>query len=77
MDKRLCRLPHPPGTLDKLRPPLQIARDMLPQDAIDHVTSSMPRRVAECIRVRADTTHHRFFVFFVKKYFQFSKFNEN
>ena len=63
MDKRLRRLLHPSKTLDKLRPQLQIAWETLPQDATDYLISSMPRRVAECIRVRG-YMYNTLFIFF-------------
>lgn len=58
MDKRLRRLPHPPNTLEELRQQLQVAWEELPQEAIDNLISSMPRRVAECLRARGDVTHY-------------------
>lgn len=58
MDRKLRRLPHPPNTLEELRQQLQVAWNELPQEAIDHLISSMPRRVTECIRVHGDATHY-------------------
>lgn len=58
MERRLRRLPHPPNTLEELRQQLQIAWDEVPQEDINNLISSMPRRVAECIRVRGDVTHY-------------------
>lgn len=58
MDRRLRHLAHPPNTIAELRQQLQIAWDEIPQDAINHLISSMPRRVTFCIQARGDVTHY-------------------
>ncbi|RZB77461.1 hypothetical protein BDFB_008755 [Asbolus verrucosus] len=58
MDQKLRHLAHPPNTVEELRQQLQVARDEIPQDGIDHLISSMPRRVTFCIQARGDVTYY-------------------
>src|SRR5699024_6253222 len=48
----------PPNNLHELRQQLQIAWDAIPQQEIDDLIRSMPRRVNACIRVRGDMTNY-------------------
>lgn len=56
--RRLRSLPHPPRTLGDLRHQLEVAWDAIPQEEIDHLIRSMPRRVEECINNRGDITFY-------------------
>ena len=50
----LRSLPHPSTTLGDLQ--LEVAWNAIPQEEIDHLIRSMPRRVGECISNRGDVT---------------------
>lgn len=56
--RRLRNLPHPPQTLAALRNEVQRAWDETPQEEIDHLIRSMPRRLNECITHRGAPTHY-------------------
>lgn len=56
--RRLRNLPRPPDNLDDLRHQVQVAWDEIPQQDIDHLLESMPRRVNACITVQSDVTHY-------------------
>lgn len=58
MGRRLGNLPQPPRTLAALRHEVQVAWDCIPQEEIDHLLASMPRRVGECINNRGGQTHY-------------------
>lgn len=58
MGRRLTNLPHPPQTLEALRHEIQLAWDEIPQEDINHLISSMPRRLNECIEHRGGPTHY-------------------
>lgn len=58
MGRRLQHLRRPPNTLVELRQQVEIAWNEIPQEDIDSLISGMPRRTAECIRVRGDATHY-------------------
>lgn len=58
MGRRLRNLLHPPQTLQALQHELQVAWDTIPQEEIDHLLESMPRRVGECITNRGGPTHY-------------------
>ena len=55
MGRRLLHLPNPPQTLTDFR---QVPWDAIPQEEIDHLIRSMPRRVAECVKHRGGPTHY-------------------
>jgi hypothetical protein len=55
MEGRLQRLPNSPGNLEDLKHKIQTAWDEIPQDEIDHLISSVSRRVNGYNRVRTDT----------------------
>ncbi|EEZ98274.1 Transposable element Tc3 transposase-like Protein [Tribolium castaneum] len=56
--RRVTNLPQPPQTLADLRREILTAWEALPQDEINHLIRSMPRRVAECIHARGGPTHY-------------------
>ena len=58
MHRRLRNLPHPPKTLEELLQQIQNAWNEIPQQAIDHLILSMPRRIQSCIRARGILTHY-------------------
>lgn len=58
MGRKLMNLANPPQTLIALRHELQIAWDTIPQEDIDHLIESMPRRVMECETNRGGSTHY-------------------
>ncbi|CAH1366401.1 unnamed protein product, partial [Tenebrio molitor] len=58
MCRRLTNLHNPPLTLAALRHEIQVAWDSVPQDEINHLIRSMPRRVRECIGSRGGPTHY-------------------
>jgi hypothetical protein len=58
MGQRLTNLHNPPLTLAALRHEIQVAWDSVPQDEINHLIRSMPRRVRECIGSRGGPTHY-------------------
>ncbi|CAH1366604.1 unnamed protein product, partial [Tenebrio molitor] len=58
MGRRLTNLHNPPLTLAALRHEIQVAWDSVPQDEINHLIRSMPRRVRECIGSRGGPTHY-------------------
>ncbi|CAH2002088.1 unnamed protein product [Acanthoscelides obtectus] len=49
MGRRLVNLQRPPQTLEALREELVVAWNEIPQEDIDHLIRSMPRRVGECV----------------------------
>ncbi|RZC33469.1 hypothetical protein BDFB_013840 [Asbolus verrucosus] len=58
--QRLGNLFRPPSTLDEFQHQIQVAWDEIPQEEIDHLMNSMPRRVRECLEHHDDY----FLVFF-------------
>jgi transposase len=58
MGRRLTNLHNPPLTLAALRHEIQVGWDSVPQDEINHLIRSMPRRVRECIGSRGGPTHY-------------------
>lgn len=44
-------------SLAQLRDAVQIDWDKIPQDAIDYLIHSIPKRVAKCIQVKGSATH--------------------
>ncbi|CAH1997565.1 unnamed protein product [Acanthoscelides obtectus] len=52
MGRRLLHLQRPPQTLKALREELVVAWNEIPQEDIDHLIRSMPRRVGECYHIR-------------------------
>jgi hypothetical protein len=57
MGRRLTNLHNPPLTLAALRHEIQVGWNSVPQDEINHLIRSMPRRVRECIGSRSGPTH--------------------
>jgi hypothetical protein len=47
--RRLSNLMRPPQTLEDLQHQKQVAWDEIPQEEIDNLINSMPRRVRECL----------------------------
>jgi hypothetical protein len=58
MGRRLTNLHNPPLTLAALRHEIQVAWDSVPQDEINHLIRSMPRRVRKCRGSRGGPTHY-------------------
>ncbi|CAH1956399.1 unnamed protein product [Acanthoscelides obtectus] len=58
MGRRLLNLQRPPQTLEALREELVVAWNEIPQDDIDHLIRSMPRRVGECVSHHGASTHY-------------------
>ena len=58
MGRRLRSLPHPPTTLGDFQHQLEVVWNVIPQQEIDHLIRSMPRRLGECINNRGDITFH-------------------
>lgn len=58
MGRRLNNLQQPPQTLAALRHEVKVARNEIPQEAINHLIRSMPRRINECVRHRGASTHY-------------------
>ncbi|CAH1967194.1 unnamed protein product [Acanthoscelides obtectus] len=58
MGRRLLNLQRPPQTLEALREELVVARNEIPQEDIDHLIRSMPRRVGECVAHQGASTHY-------------------
>ncbi|CAH1978256.1 unnamed protein product [Acanthoscelides obtectus] len=58
MGRRLLNLQRPPQTLEALREELVVAWNELPQEDIDHLIRSMPRRVGECVAHQGASTHY-------------------
>lgn len=58
MGRKIRNLANPPQTLIALRHELQVAWDTIPQEDIDHLIESMPRRVRECVTNRGGSTHY-------------------
>lgn len=56
--RRLGELPQYPQTLAQLRHEVQVAWESLPQEDINNLVRSMPRRVAECVNARGGPTHY-------------------
>ncbi|CAH1977241.1 unnamed protein product [Acanthoscelides obtectus] len=56
--RRLLNLQRPPQTLEALREELVVAWNEIPQEDIDHLIRSMPRRVGECVAHQDASTHH-------------------
>ncbi|RZC39362.1 DDE 3 domain containing protein [Asbolus verrucosus] len=50
-------LPWPPRSPD-LSPIEHVASDEIPQEEIDHLMNSMPRRVRECLEHHGGATHY-------------------
>ena len=75
MDTRLANLQHPLNNLNDLRMRLQEAWDEIPQDTINHLLSSMPRRINDCIRNHGGFTHYGIhFLFLLQWVLSCSKF---
>ncbi|CAH1988356.1 unnamed protein product [Acanthoscelides obtectus] len=51
-------LQRPPQTLGALREELVVAWNEIPQEDIDHLIRSMPRRVGECVAHQGASTHY-------------------
>ncbi|CAH1987993.1 unnamed protein product [Acanthoscelides obtectus] len=58
MGRRLVNLQRPPQTLEALREELVVAWNEIPQEDIDHLIRSMPRRVGECVAHQGASTHY-------------------
>ncbi|CAH2013356.1 unnamed protein product, partial [Acanthoscelides obtectus] len=58
MARRLLNLQRPPETLEALREELVVAWNEIPQEDIDHLIRSMPRRVGECVAHQGASTHY-------------------
>ncbi|CAH1959968.1 unnamed protein product [Acanthoscelides obtectus] len=58
MGRRLLNLQRPPQTLEALREELVVAWNEIPQEDIDHLIRSMPRRVGECVAYQGASTHY-------------------
>ncbi|CAH1978124.1 unnamed protein product [Acanthoscelides obtectus] len=58
MGRRLLNLQRPPQTLEALREELVVAWNEIPQEDIDHLIRSMPRRVGECVAHQGASTHY-------------------
>ncbi|CAH1965519.1 unnamed protein product [Acanthoscelides obtectus] len=58
MGRRLLNLQRHPQTLEALREELVVAWNELPQEDIDHLIRSMPRRVGECVAHQGASTHY-------------------
>ncbi|CAH1996982.1 unnamed protein product [Acanthoscelides obtectus] len=58
MGRRLLNLQRPPQTLEALREELVLAWNEIPQEDIDHLIRSMPRRVGECVAHQGASTHY-------------------
>jgi hypothetical protein len=56
--RRLTTLHRPPQTLAQLQDEIQVAWDQVPQEDIDHLISSMPRRLNKCIRNQGGQTNY-------------------
>ncbi|CAH1998073.1 unnamed protein product [Acanthoscelides obtectus] len=56
--RRLLNLQRPPQTLEALREELVVAWNEIPQEDIDHLIRSMPRRVGECVAHQGASTHY-------------------
>ncbi|CAH2007245.1 unnamed protein product [Acanthoscelides obtectus] len=58
MGRRLLNLQRPPQTLEALREELVVAWNEIPQEDIDHLIRSMPRRVGEYVAHQGASTHY-------------------
>ncbi|CAH1992550.1 unnamed protein product [Acanthoscelides obtectus] len=58
MGRRLLNLQRPPQTLEALQEELVVAWNEIPQEDIDHLIRSMPRRVGECVAHQGASTHY-------------------
>ncbi|CAH1989820.1 unnamed protein product [Acanthoscelides obtectus] len=58
MGRRLLNLQRPPQTLEALREELVVAWNEIPQEDINHLIRSMPRRVGECVAHQGASTHY-------------------
>ncbi|CAH1961450.1 unnamed protein product [Acanthoscelides obtectus] len=58
MAGRLLNLQRPLQTLEALREELVVAWNEIPQEDIDHLIRSMPRRVGECVAHQGASTHY-------------------
>ena len=58
MGRRLQNLPHPPQTLEALRNEVQVDWDTVPEEDINHLIQTMPRRLTECVASRGCSTHY-------------------
>jgi hypothetical protein len=56
--QRLKNLARRPQTIQQLRHEIQVVWDALPQEEIDNLIRSMPRRVAECVNLQGGPTHY-------------------
>jgi hypothetical protein len=56
--QRLKNLARRPQTIQQLRHEIQVIWDALPQEEIDNLIRSMPRRVAECVNLQGGPTHY-------------------
>jgi hypothetical protein len=56
--RRLTTLHRPPQTLAQLQDEIQVAWDQVPQEDIDHLISSMPRRLNKCIQNQGGQTNY-------------------
>ena len=54
----IARRPNPPDTFQDLTEAAKEVWDLLPQDQLDGLIQSMPRRVEELIRVRGGHTYY-------------------
>ena len=59
LGRRLLNLQQPPRTLAALRHELEVGWNEIPQEDIDHLIRTMPRRINDCIRYRGSATHYR------------------
>ena len=50
MGRRLNNLQQPPQTVAALRHQVEVAWNEIPQEDINHLIRSMPRRINECFR---------------------------
>ncbi|CAH1963187.1 unnamed protein product [Acanthoscelides obtectus] len=58
MGRRLLNLQRPPQTLEALREELVVAWNEIPQEDIEHLIRSMPRRIGECVAHQGASTHY-------------------
>ncbi|CAH2009467.1 unnamed protein product [Acanthoscelides obtectus] len=58
MGRRLLNLQRPPQTLEALREELLVAWNEIPQEDIDRLIRSMPRRVGEWVAHQGASTHY-------------------
>ena len=58
MGRRLLHIPNPLQTLADFRHEIQVTWDATPQEEIDQLIGSMPRRITECVTHRGGLTHY-------------------